>query len=202
HTSGIQEGNYVFALPSGTQVSDFAVWDGPVRIPAVILERKRAQALYQELKSQAIDPGLLQQGERTEDDARRNSVFSAHIVPIPAWGTKRLEIEYHQRIPVEARKSYFVLPLKPDAYSSQRVSHLSIHLELHSAAPAKDFAVQGKLLAFKTGQQDEHTVRGTIEATDIDLAEDFAATWALSQPGDAVQVITYRNPNASAMPRL
>ena len=202
HTNGIQEGNYVFALPSGTQVSDFAVWDGPVRIPAVILERKRAQALYQELKSQAIDPGLLQQGERTEDDARRNSVFSAHIVPIPAWGTKRLEMEYHQRIPVEARKSYFVLPLKPDAYSSQRVAHLNIHFELHSAAPVKDFTVQGKLLAFKTDQQDDHTVRGTIDATNIDLAEDFAATWGLSQPGNAVQVIVYRNPNAPATPSL
>jgi Ca-activated chloride channel family protein len=61
HTAKLEEGNYVFALPSGTQVSDFEVWDGPVRIPAVILERKRAQAIYQELKSQAIDPGLLQQ---------------------------------------------------------------------------------------------------------------------------------------------
>ena len=95
HTGSPQEGNYLFALPSGTTVSDFAVWDGPVRIPAVILERKRAKALYQELKSQAIDPGLLEQGERTEDSARRSSIFSAHIVPIPAYGTKRLEIEYH-----------------------------------------------------------------------------------------------------------
>jgi Ca-activated chloride channel family protein len=51
HTARPQEGNYLFALPSGTTVSDFAVWDGPVRIPAVILERKRAKALYQELKS-------------------------------------------------------------------------------------------------------------------------------------------------------
>ena len=66
----------------------------------MILERKRAKAIYQELKSQAIDPGLLEQGERTEDDARRNSLFSAHIVPIPAYGTKRLEIEYHEHIPV------------------------------------------------------------------------------------------------------
>lgn len=202
HTSGIQEGNYVFALPSGTQVSDFAVWDGPVRIPAVILERKRAQALYQELKSQAIDPGLLQQGERTEDEARRNSVFSAHIVPIPAWGTKRLELEYHQRIPVDAWKSYFVLPLKPDAYSTQRVVHLTIHFELHSAAAIKDFTVQGKSLALKTDQQDEHTVRGTVEATNIDLAEDFAATWGISQPGNAVQVIAYRNLNAPETPSL
>ncbi|MGD0682653.1 MAG: VIT domain-containing protein, partial [Terracidiphilus sp.] len=115
HTNRPQEGNYLFALPGGTTISDFAVWDGPVRIPAVILERKRAKAIYQELKSQAIDPGLLEQGERTEDDARRSSIFSAHLVPIPAYGTKRLEIEYHEHIPVSARKSYFLLPLKPDS---------------------------------------------------------------------------------------
>jgi Ca-activated chloride channel family protein len=41
HTAGIQEGNYIFALPSHASISDFAVWDGPTRIPAVILERKR-----------------------------------------------------------------------------------------------------------------------------------------------------------------
>jgi Ca-activated chloride channel family protein len=156
HTDRLQEGNYLFALPSRTQVSDFAVWDGPVRIPAVILERKRANELYQELKSQAIDPGLLQQGERTEDDARRSSIFSAHIVPIPPYGTKRLEIEYQQQIPVEAGKSYFVLPLKPDAYATQKVSRLTIHFELHSAARLKDFAVQGKLLPFKLESQDEN----------------------------------------------
>lgn len=195
HTERIEEGNYVFALPSGTQVSDFAAWDGPTRIPAVILERKRAQALYQELKSQAIDPGLLQQGERTEDDAHRNSTFSAHIVPIPAWGTKRLEMEYHQRIPLEAHKSYFVLPLKPDAYSSQHVGHIVIRFELHSAASIKDFAVPGKVLPLKIDQQDAHVVRGTIDATNTDLSEDFAATWNIAEPGNAMQVIAYRNPH-------
>jgi Ca-activated chloride channel family protein len=199
HTERIEEGNYVFALPSGTQVSDFAVWDGPTRIPAVILERKRAQALYQELKSQAIDPGLLQQGERTEDDARRNSTFSAHIVPIPAWGTKRLEMEYHQRIPMEAHKSYFVLPLKPDAYSSQHVGHIVIRFELHSAAAIKDFTVPGKLLSLKIDQQDAHGLRGTIEASNIDLSEDLAATWNMADPANAMQVIAYRNPQAPAL---
>ena len=29
HTSGIQEGNYIFALPSHATISDFATWDGP-----------------------------------------------------------------------------------------------------------------------------------------------------------------------------
>jgi Ca-activated chloride channel family protein len=195
HTASPQEGNYLFALPGGTTVSDFAVWDGPVRIPAVILERKRAKAIYQQLKSQAIDPGLLEQGERTEDDARRNSIFSAHIVPIPAYGTKRLEIEYHEHIPVAARKSYFLLPLKPDAYASQTVQKLTIHFQLHSAGRLKDFSLQGHQLPFRIDQQDEHTVRGTVDASNINLSEDFATSWTINEPGNALEVITYRDPN-------
>ena len=99
HTSKIEEGNYIFALPSQATVSDFAVWDGPTRIPAVVLERKRAEDIYTQLKQQAIDPGLLQMGERGSEEAKRSSVFSARIVPIQPHGTKRLEIEYHQSIP-------------------------------------------------------------------------------------------------------
>jgi Ca-activated chloride channel homolog len=198
HTGSPQEGNYLFALPGGTTVSDFAVWDGPVRIPAVILERKRAKALYDELKSQAIDPGLLQQGERTEDDARRSSVFSVHIVPIPAYGTKRLEIEYHEHIPVSAKKSYFLLPLKPDAYASQKVQKISIHFELHTAARMSDFAFQGKVLPFHIDQQDEHTVKGTVDAANLELAEDFATVWTVNEPANAVEVIAFRDPNPPA----
>jgi Ca-activated chloride channel family protein len=198
HTGSPQEGNYLFALPDGTTVSDFAVWDGPVRIPAVILERKRAKALYQELKSQAIDPGLLEQGERTEDEARRNSVFSAHIVPIPAYGTKRLEIEYHEHIPVAARKSYFLLPLKPDAYASQKVQKLSIHFELYSAGRIKDFAFQGKILPFHIEQQDEHTIKATVDAANVDLAEDFATVWTVNELGNALEVIAFRDPNPAS----
>lgn len=195
HTGLPQEGNYLFALPSGTTVSDFAVWDGPVRIPAVILERKRAKAIYQELKSQAIDPGLLEQGERTEDDARRNSIFSVHIVPIPAYGTKRLEIEYHERIPVSAGKSYFLLPLKPGDYATQHVEKLSIQFALRSAAPLKDFAFQGHELPFHIDEQDAHTVRGSVEAENLDLNEDFSTVWNEDVKGDSLEVIAYRNPH-------
>jgi Ca-activated chloride channel family protein len=92
HTNHPEEGNYVFALPSGSTVSDFAVWDGAVRIPAVILTRRRAREVYEDVRAQQLDPGLLEMGERTEDSARQSSLFSAHIVPISAYGTKRLEL--------------------------------------------------------------------------------------------------------------
>ena len=81
HTAAIEEGNYVFALPSQATVSDFAVWDGPSRIPAVVLERKRAEEIYTQLKQQAIDPGLLQMGNG--DRKRPNAAVCSARVSFP-----------------------------------------------------------------------------------------------------------------------
>ena len=173
HTGKIEEGNYIFALPSQATVSDFAVWDGPTRIPAVVLERKRAEDIYTQLKQQAIDPGLLQMGERGSEEAKRSSVFSARIVPIQPHGTKRLEIEYHQAIPVENLKSYFAIPLRPDAYSSQVARHFRIHFELHSQHAISNFQVTAKVFPLKLDENTPHSVKGSFQGDNVNFSEDF-----------------------------
>ena len=194
HTGRIEEGNYIFALPSHATISDFATWDGPVRLPAVILERKRAEELYNQLKQQAIDPGLLQMGERGSEEAKRTSVFSARIVPIPAFGTKRLEIEYHDSIPVENLKSYFAVPLRPDAYSAQAAAHLRIRFELHSAHPIRNFQTPAKTFPLQFDQNTPHLVQGHFEGENVNLGEDFVATYDLDPAAsDTLQLLTYRN---------
>ncbi|MBZ5569276.1 MAG: VWA domain-containing protein [Acidobacteriia bacterium] len=195
HTGVVQEGNYFFALPSRATVSDFATWDGPTRLPAVILERKRAEELYNQLKQQYIDPGLLQQGERGAEEARRSAVFSAKITPIPARGTKRMEIEYHQSIPVEGLRSYFSIPLRPDAYQAQTALHLWIHFEMDSAHAIRGFQVGGKIFPLKLSENSEHVVKGEFEARQVALTEDFSVQWQLDNADvDALKVLTYRNP--------
>ena len=197
HTGGIQEGNYLFALPSRATISDFATWDGPTRIPAVILERKRAEELYNQLKQQAIDPGLLQQGERGAEEARRSAVFSARIVPIPPYGTKRMEIEYHQGIPVENLRSYFAIPLRPDAYQAQTAAHLWIHFELSSAHAIRGFQVGGKTYPLQFSQNSDHSVKAEFEGRNVALAEDFSVQWELDPAAaDSLKVLTYRDPNS------
>jgi Ca-activated chloride channel family protein len=195
HTGAIEEGNYIFALPSHATISDFATWDGPVRLPAVILERKRAEEIYNQLKQQSIDPGLLQMGERGAEEAKRSSVFSARITPIPAWGTKRLEIEYHESIPVENLKSYFAIPLRPDAYSAQAAAHLRINFELHSAHAIRNFQAPAKLFPLQIDQNTPHLVQGHFEGHNVNLDEDFVATYDLDPAAsDTLQLLTYRNP--------
>jgi Ca-activated chloride channel family protein len=198
HTGQVEEGNYIFALPTRATVSDFAVWDGPTRIPAVILERKRAGEIYEQIKQQAIDPGLLQMGERGPEEARRTSVFSARIVPIPAFGTKRLEIEYHQSVPVENLQSYFALALRPDAYQAMVAGHLTISFELRSEQAIRNFQTPAQTYPLRLQENTAHAVRGSFEGRNVTLSEDFVAKYDLDPAAaDTLQVIAYRNPAAA-----
>lgn len=195
HQPGVLEGNYVFALASGAAVSDFAVWDGVTRIPGVILERRRAEEIYNSLKWQAIDPGLLQMGERTEGEARRTAVFSARIVPIPAYGTKRVEIEYHEIIPVENLKSFMAVPLHPDAYQAQVAGQLTIHFELRSDHPLRDFELAGKTYPLTLTEHTTNLVKGTFVGRNVAFVDDFAVKYGFDESkSDSLEVRTYRNP--------
>jgi hypothetical protein len=98
HVTQALEGKYLFALPPQASVSDFAVWDADLRIPGVMMEKRRANAVYSQIKQQRVDPGLLQQ----DDDHEGTSAFSAKVFPIPAYGTKRIELEYTEVLPVES----------------------------------------------------------------------------------------------------
>jgi Ca-activated chloride channel family protein len=122
HTAAVQEGTYRFALPASAAVGDFAVWDGLVRIPGVILEKQRARAIYRELAQQRIDPGLLQQGEEEDADAGHSgagarpsggALFSVTVAPIPPLATKRLELQFQQEVPFIDGTGEFRLVLRP-----------------------------------------------------------------------------------------
>ena len=196
HTGNIEEGTYRFALPGGSTVSDFAVWDGPVRIPAVILEHKRAEQVYDQARLQAIDPGLLEAGEGDNKAPGTTSLFTAKIVPIAAYGTKRLEIEYHQHLATADFKQYFALSLKPDAGQQQSVGSFNLHFVLRSANTFESFTAPSTRFPLTLTTNNAHTLEGTMHADNLSLNEDFTATWRLSSgDADKLAIITHRDPH-------
>src|SRR5580698_6439569 len=184
HTGSPIEGNYVFALPGRALISDFAIWDDATRIPGVILERKRAEEIYNDIRAQALDPGLLQMGERDADEARRSAVFSARVVPIPAYGTKRVEMEYQERLTVELGESMFAIPLRPDAYRAQTAGRLAINLEIKSAHAMRDFQFVSKAYAMQTAANDAHSVKAGFNGKATALTEDFSLKYGLDASKD------------------
>ena len=192
----VQEGTYMFALPSSAAISDFAVWDDVTRIPGVIMERKRAEELYEQIRLQAIDPGLLQQGQPGDDSTRQSAVFTAKVVPIPAFANKRLEMEYQERLRVDALQGYFAIPLKPDSYKAQTVGRLTIEFELRSHHKLKDFQVSSKTLPLQIASRTANRIAGRYEARNVTLSEDFALTYTLDGSGsDSLEVSSYKDGN-------
>jgi Ca-activated chloride channel family protein len=202
HRPNVLEGEYLFSMPNRATLSDFAVWDGVTRIPGVILERRRAEELYESLKQQQIDPGLLQQGERGTEgasEATRTSVFSARIVPIPGYGSKRLELEYHETVAVEDLKAVFALPLHPDAYNAQSAIEFTLSFSLVSAHAIRDFRVVSPNYPLQIRQQTATSITGTFSGRNVAFADDFSVEYSLDPAQtDKLAVLTYRNPAPGA----
>jgi Ca-activated chloride channel family protein len=191
HSGTIQEGAYTFALPDRSSVSDFAVWDDLVRIPGVILERKRAEEIYSRVRAMQIDPGLLQMGERGAEEASRNQVFTAKIVPIPSFGTKRIELEYQERPAVERYESLLSVPLRPDAYQQQTAGHLTVTLELRSEHAIEDFAVVSKGYPLQVKEKTATYVRAEYFANNVPLSEDLSIRYRYAAAdANSLKVVT------------
>jgi Ca-activated chloride channel family protein len=189
-TERIQEGQYVFLIPTTASISDFAVWDGDVRIPGVILEKRRAEEIYQDLALQSIDPGLLQQ----EDEDEGASAFTVQVTPIPAYGTKRLELEYTEPLRVDNLESYFSFPFKPSEYGTQVVGHLTIRLQIASRFSMTDLDFKSKAYLMNFIENTPQYKSASFEATNIQLIEDLAFSYGLNIPRSEFSFLAYRAP--------
>lgn len=192
HVGQVLEGRYLFGINPEALVSDFAVWDGVVRIPGVIMERKRAEEIYDALRWQFIDPGLLQQAEEGEEGGSRVSFFSAKITPIPGYGTKRLELEYTEQLPLERLQSYFYFPLKPRQFQNQPAAHLRIDLTLRHALPMAKFKQANAAFPLAIDRQSAREIQAHYEGSDVSFADDFAFTYELKSPSE-LSVLFYRS---------
>ncbi len=199
-TERVLEGTYLLTLPGNAAVSEFAVWDDVTRIPGVILERKRAGELYTQIRNEAIDPGLLESGEVAEStapgEATHSSQFSVKIVPIPAYGYKRIEAEYRQSLPLSQLASELIVPLKSSDPNTGVVSHLSIDLELRSPERRASFEASSASYSLNIGSQTPNLLRASYKGNDVRLSDDFTVRYALeNQIKPAVQA--YRDAQSS-----
>ena len=194
-TGEIQEGTWRFQLPPSGTVGDFAVWDGNTRIPGVILEKKRARAIYRELTTRRIDPGLLQQGEE-EDQAEGGggtrpsggAAFSVKVAPIPAWGTKRLELQYQHEVPWVDGTAEFRFPLKPGTGEAMTAGTLDVRVVVEDGEMAP--AVSG---ALELSRAEREPREALYHGTAVKLGRDVVLRFRPSATS-ALTFTAFRNP--------
>jgi Ca-activated chloride channel family protein len=93
-TGEVLEGTFTFPLPRGAVVSDLALWVGDELVPAEIVPRQRARAVFQGIVDDTVrprDPALLER--------HAGATLSLAIFPIPAHGSRRVRFSYEQALP-------------------------------------------------------------------------------------------------------
>jgi Ca-activated chloride channel family protein len=190
HTAQILEGKYLFALPQTASIFDFAVWDADVRIPGVMMEKRRANKAYSEIKQQQIDPGLLQQ----DDEHEGRSAFSAKVFPIPAYGTKRVEMEYTEVLAVESLVSHFTFPLKPSFGDAQRVEEFNLHVHILSDYPIAPINKERDEYPLAVTKSEPNEFEADFHANGLELKQDFSFDYRINVPESTLSFTTYRAP--------
>ncbi|HEV8591651.1 MAG TPA: VIT domain-containing protein [Pyrinomonadaceae bacterium] len=199
HTTSTLEGKYIFALPHLASISDFAVWDSDLRIPGVMMEKRRAGEIYGDIKRKEADPGLLQSTDGPGDgggDAGFASGFSAKIVPINAYGTKRLEMEYTEELPVEGLASHFTFPLKPSYGEEQTVGELNLKIHVLSDIPISPIIAEQTPYPLQVTTNQPNEFAGEFHAANVQLGDDLAFDYKLGTGDNSFSVITHREPEA------
>ncbi len=104
------EGSYLFALPPGAAVSNFAMTMGGKRLEAEILDGDQAREIYQGIVQKLRDPAILEFVGR--------GVARVKIFPVPARGQVEIELDYAQNLD----GNRFELPLRSPQDAAQSAS--------------------------------------------------------------------------------
>jgi Ca-activated chloride channel homolog len=190
HTAQTLEGKYVFALPQKSSISDFAVWDADVRIPGVMMEKRRANAIYEAIKSQKVDPGILQ----TTDETESAKGFSAKIFPINSFGTKRLEMEYTEDLPIENLTSHFTFPLKPTYGETQTIGEFNLKIRVLNSFAFTPVETENSPFPLQISKNEPNEFSGEFHASNVELKDDFSFDYKINAGENSLSVVAFRAP--------
>ena len=176
------EGTYIFPIPKGAQITEFAMYIDGERISGELLEKEKARRIYQDIVNRMKDPALLEYLDR--------DMFKIRVYPIPAHGEKRIQLEYSEVLTNDAEVVRYHYPLDTERFSSRPLNEVSVDVTIRSQnalksiySPSHDVVVERK--------NDHHAVV-SYEDTQIVPEKDFILYYTLSEKDFGANLLTYK----------
>ncbi|MEG0931208.1 VIT domain-containing protein [Algoriella sp.] len=116
------EGNLVFPMPENTTISGYAIdINGKMR-NAVPVTKARAVEVFESIQKQNVDPGIIEKVEGNN--------FRTRISPIPAKGSRTIQLSYYQVLKYDKSAYQYHLPLD----SSKKIAKFNLTTKVYNAA--------------------------------------------------------------------
>jgi Ca-activated chloride channel family protein len=178
------EGSYVFPLPEGATVSDFVLWIDGQPVEGEVLDAQEAREVYEEIVRTMKDPALL---EYIGQGAVQASIF-----PIPAYGERRIELEYSQVLGSENGLVRYVYPLNTEKFSVQPLENVSINVNLESSQAIR--AAYSPTHSVDISRESSSQMSLGYEESFVTPDTDFAMYYSIGET-EAIHMLSYRDPS-------
>lgn len=179
-TSRILEGNLVFPLKDGVNVSRFALDINGKTREAVPVDRGKGTVVFESIERRRVDPGLLEKVE--------GNTFRTRIYPINPHSTRTVIIGYEEEIPAADNGNLkFTLPLN----IKDTVQDFSLNASViqNTAAPEPDKNNNENL------QFDQHQNSYTASIKKNNYLPNHPVSFSIPKPADASEVMIQQQGN-------
>ena len=181
-TSRDLEATYIFPIPKGASITDFALYIGGKRVAGELLPREKARAIYTDIVRRMRDPALLEYLD--------SQLFQVKVYPVPARGRQRIELEFTQLLPRDGELNRYQYPLKTSGEAARTLEDFSLAVELISKETLTNIYSPTHRVGI-TRKDDNHAVIGFEEDRSL-LDRDFVLYYAVSKKDLGLNLITYR----------
>ena len=175
-------GTYLFPLPEDTTFSSFSLHIDGRPVEGKILEAQEARQQYEAIVRSMVDPGLLEYADY--------KTVRARIFPIPAHGTKKVELEYTQVLKAENGMLKYRFPLKAEGESAP-VDEVKIDAKLASTQGLR--TIWSPTHTITTTRSDNNEAKVAMSSHEIIPDKDFLLYYSVSNKELAANLLTHKN---------
>ena len=175
------EANYVFPLPEGASISDFAMYINGKRMSGELVEKGKARAIYEGIVRKMKDPGLL--------EYMGNNLFRARIFPIEPNSTQKVELEYSEILAFDNNVYSYVYPLKTGMKAARTLEDFTVSVDLKSKVALKNIYSPSHNVGISR-RDDYHAVIG-FEENRVYLDKDFKLFYTVSEDDIGLNLFSY-----------
>jgi Ca-activated chloride channel homolog len=174
-------GTYLFPLPDDTTFSSFSLHIDGKPVEGKILEANEARQQYEAIVRQMVDPGLLEYADY--------KTVRARIFPIPAHGSKKVELEYTQVLKAENGLIKYNFPLKTEGESAP-AEEIKINVKLASAQGLRTIWSPSHIISAR--RDGDHKAIASYTGKDIVPDKDFLLYYSVSDKDMSANLLTHR----------
>lgn len=178
-------GTYLFPLPEDTTFSSFSLHIDGKPVEGKILEAQEARQQYEEIVRRMVDPGLLEYAD--------NKTVRARIFPIPAHGTKKVELEYTQVLKAENGLIKYHFPLKTEGESSP-ADEIKIKVKLGSKQGLRTIWSPSHVISSQ--REGDHKANVNYLGKNTLPDKDFLLYYSVSDKDMSANLITHKDSGA------